>query len=91
MENNVQSLKSQWSDIDFSPYPDTYIKLTDELRRGNDENIDDYDHIFSRLSAQSGETIADIGCGTGGATRALVKSVNQLGKVIGVDKSKTMN
>jgi ubiquinone/menaquinone biosynthesis C-methylase UbiE len=90
MITEVQSLKSQWSDIDFSPDPDTYIKLTDELRHGDDENVRDYSHIFDQLSAQPGEIIADIGCGTGGATRALVKSVDQLEKVIGIDKSKTM-
>jgi arsenite methyltransferase len=90
MEFNGQSLKSQWSDIDFSSDPDTYIRLTDELRRGDDEKVRDYRHIFDHLSAKPGEIIADIGCGTGGATRALVKSVDQLERVIGIDKSKTM-
>ena len=86
-----QSFQSGWVAIDQAPDPQSYIRFMDNYRRGkSDSDPKQYKPIFDLLAVQEGETILDVGCGTGGAVRALAPQVGQRGQVIGIDASATM-
>lgn len=46
--------------------------------------------VFDQLNAQPGESIADLGCGTGQLTEKLKAIVGDSGTVYGIDSSASM-
>lgn len=85
------SFQAGWAAIDQTSDPTAYIRFMDNYRRGkSDSDPEQYKPIFDLLAVQEGETILDVGCGTGGAVRALAPPVGQRGQVIGIDASATM-
>jgi ubiquinone/menaquinone biosynthesis C-methylase UbiE len=85
------SFQSGWAAIDETSDPQSYIRFMDNYRRGlSDSDPAHYRPIFDLLAVQAGEMILDVGCGTGGAVRALAPQVGQQGRVIGIDASATM-
>ena len=86
----LQNLKTAWKTIDQSSDPDSFVRFMDTLRGGKDDHPDQYRAVFELLSVREGERILDIGCGTGGAVRALARLVGASGRVVGVDYSATM-
>ena len=86
----IQNLKTAWMTIDKSTDPDSFVRFMDTLRGGKDDDPDQYRAVFDLLSVSKGERILDIGCGTGGAVRALAPLVGDSGRVVGVDNSATM-
>lgn len=85
------SFQAGWAAIDQTGDPTAYIRFMDNYRRGqSDSDPEQYRAIFDLLAVQEGETILDVGCGTGGAVRALAPQVGQAGQVIGIDVSTTM-
>jgi ubiquinone/menaquinone biosynthesis C-methylase UbiE len=88
---NQQSFKAGWVAIDQTSDPGYYIRFMDTVRQGkSDSDPEHYRLIFDLLAAQEGETILDVGCGAGGAVRALAPQVGSRGRVIGIDVSATM-
>lgn len=86
-----QSFQAGWAAIDQADDPGSYVRFMDKLRRGKrDSDPDQYRLIFALLAAQEGEAILDVGCGTGGAVRALAPQVGSAGRVVGIDYSATM-
>lgn len=86
-----QSFQAGWAAIDQTSDPTAYIRFMDNYRRGKSDSApEQYKPIFDLLAAQEGETILDVGCGTGGAVRALAPQVGHCGRVIGIDASITM-
>jgi ubiquinone/menaquinone biosynthesis C-methylase UbiE len=45
---------------------------------------------YAALDAHEGDHILDVGCGTGEAVQELARRVGGAGKVVGVDRSRTM-
>lgn len=85
------SFQAGWAAIDETSDPQSYIRFMDKYRRGlSDSDPAQYRPIFDLLAVQAGETILEVGCGTGGAVRALAPQVGTQGRVIGIDASATM-
>jgi ubiquinone/menaquinone biosynthesis C-methylase UbiE len=86
-----QSFQAGWAAIDQTRDPTAYIRFMDRYRRGkSDSDPQQYRPIFALLAVQEGEMILDVGCGTGGAVRALASQVGDRGRVIGIDASAIM-
>src|SRR5688572_26216385 len=86
----IPNLKIAWKTIDQSTDPDLFVRFMDTLRGGKDDDPDQYRAVFQLLSVHEGEKVLDVGCGTGGAVRALARQVGNSGVVVGVDYSATM-
>lgn len=85
------NFQAGWAAIDQTSEPNAYIRFMDKYRRGqSDSDPEQYRPIFDLLAVQEGETILDVGCGTGGTVRALAPLVGRHGCVIGIDASATM-
>jgi ubiquinone/menaquinone biosynthesis C-methylase UbiE len=79
-----------WMTVDDADDPKHFIRLMDQARGGNDEAPEQYGNVFRMLDVCEGQNILDVGCGTGGAVRALADQVGGNGKVVGLDNSQTM-
>ena len=85
------NFQAGWAAIDQTSEPNAYIRFMDEYRRGqSDSDPEQYRPIFDLLAVQEGEIILDVGCGMGGAVRALAPLVGRHGRMIGIDASATM-
>ncbi|HLF03530.1 MAG TPA: methyltransferase domain-containing protein [Anaerolineales bacterium] len=84
------TFKSGWAGIDTTPDPQRYVRFMDRLRYHQDDDPAQYEPLFESLNPVAGEHILDVGCGTGGAVRAIARRVAGIGRVIGVDNSATM-
>jgi SAM-dependent methyltransferase len=62
----------------------------DRLRYHQDDDPSQYEPLFESLKPRAEEHILDVGCGTGGAVRAVARRVLGIGRVVGVDNSATM-
>lgn len=76
--------------VDGDADPRRYVRLMDKARGGRDADPAQYRGVFDMLAAVGGERVLDVGCGTGGAVRALAAAVGNLGRVVGLDVSRTM-
>ncbi len=76
--------------IDEADDPEHFVRLMDRQRKGKDDAPDQYDTVTEMLGISEGQRILDVGCGTGGAVRALADRVGASGSVVGVDSSLTM-
>lgn len=87
LENNFINA---WMTIDEANDPEHFVRLMDRQRKGKDDAPDQYDTVIEMLGISEGQRILDVGCGTGGAVRALAGQVGASGSVVGVDSSLTM-
>jgi ubiquinone/menaquinone biosynthesis C-methylase UbiE len=62
----------------------------DMIRGGREDDPERYRSVFDALGVGEGEEVLDVGCGTGGAARALAARFPGVGRVVGIDKSETM-
>lgn len=85
-----QSFQAGWAAIDQTADPAYYIRFMDTVRKGNDSDPEQYRQLFDLLAPQDAEAILDVGCGTGGAVRAVAPHVGNSGRVVGIDYSATM-
>ena len=85
-----QNFKTGWINVDESGDPDYFVRLMDEVRGGKDDDPQQYRTVFDLIEARDGGRFLDVGCGTGGAVRALARLIGGAGRVVGVDKSQTM-
>jgi len=85
----TQPWKVAWGGIDDTAEPGAFVETMD-LYRGEDDDNPAYYPFFPYLNAKEGSRILDVGCGLGGAVRALAPRVGATGRVIGVDRSRTM-
>ncbi len=83
------SYKDGWANIDQTQHPAYYVEFIDQVRL-KDDAPEQYQILFDKLAAQPGETILDVGCGTGGTTRALPQQVDNIGQIVGLDNSRVM-
>jgi ubiquinone/menaquinone biosynthesis C-methylase UbiE len=88
---SVTTYKEGWNSIDRSDDPLGFVRFMDRV------NGDDSEQTFLRLSdtirqleVQPGNQVLEIGCGTGGAARALAHLAGPDGRVTAVDISETM-
>ena len=85
-----KGFKEGWMWVDSDADPRHYVRLMDVARGGREDDPAQYRGVFDALGVGEGERVLDVGCGTGGAVRALAASVPQVGRVVGIDKSETM-
>ena len=90
MTSTQPSFKQGWSTIDQAGDPAGYVRFLDAHRDGRDDDPAHYRAAFDLLDAREGERILDVGCGTGGETRALAPRLGAAGRLVGVDRSATM-
>ena len=83
-----KGFKEGWMDVDADPR--RYLRLLEVARAGHEDDPAQYRNAFEALRASEGGRVLDVGCGTGGAARALAASVPEVEQVVGIDISETM-
>lgn len=76
--------------VDGDADPRHYVRLIDVARGGREDDPVQYRGVFEGLGVRAGERVLDVGCGTGGAARALAATAPGVGSVVGLDLSETM-
>lgn len=83
------SLRNEFASVDRTNDPTDFVRYLDTTRA-----VDFIQEIkqrtFALMELHGGETVADLGCGTGEDVRTLAGMVGPTGRVIGVDLSSTM-
>src|SRR5579859_7646450 len=82
--------KDGWSGIDHTADPEYWVRFMDSIHSGRDEYPDANMGLFEMLQVREGHRVLDVGCGTGGAARAVSYLVKKTGHVVGLDRSETM-
>ena len=85
-----ESFKGSWSNIDQMGDPTEFVRFMDALRPPEADTLQAYQSAVDLLQVVEGDHLLDVGCGTGGAVRALAQLVGSTGRVVGVDNSATM-
>jgi ubiquinone/menaquinone biosynthesis C-methylase UbiE len=85
-----KGFKEGWMTVDGDADPRQYVRLIDVARGGREDEPAQYRGVFEGLGAREGERVLDVGCGTGGAVRALAATAPGLGRIVGLDLSETM-
>ena len=70
--------------------PRHYLWLMDVARGGREDDPEQYRNAFEALCAAEGGRVLEVGCGTGGAARALAAGFPGVERVVGIDVSETM-
>lgn len=86
----VKGFKDGWIAVDAGADPRHYIRLADIARGGCEDDRSQYRNLFETLGPFEGEHVLDVGCGTGGAVRALAANFPGVERVVGIDLSETM-
>src|SRR5689334_11605519 len=84
-----KGFKEGWMAVDGNADPRHFIRLVDIARGGREDDPAQYRSLFEALNPVEGERILDVGCGTGGAVRALANNF-PIARAVGVDLSETM-
>ena len=79
---------NRFHSVDQTTNPDFFIKFVDEGNRL--ETVQTCKKIMSFLNIQQGQSILDVGCGTGDDVLSLAELVGKTGCVVGVDSSENM-
>jgi ubiquinone/menaquinone biosynthesis C-methylase UbiE len=82
-------LRNEFDSVDRTKDPADFVRYLDATR-ATDLIQEIKRRTFALMELHGGETVADLGCGTGEDVRALATLVGQRGKAIGVDVSSTM-
>ncbi len=78
--------KSSWEDVDRSGKVDRYVYALDREKRL--ESIQDYVTLtYEMLEVARGDSVLDVGCGTGDDAVNLYQIVGPNGRVVGIDYS----
>jgi ubiquinone/menaquinone biosynthesis C-methylase UbiE len=85
-----RGFKEGWMAVDGDADPRHYIRLIDVARGWHEDDPVQYRNVFEGLGVRAGERVLDVGCGTGGAARALAAAAPGVGRVVGLDLSETM-
>jgi ubiquinone/menaquinone biosynthesis C-methylase UbiE len=85
-----RGFKDGWMSVDGDADPYYYVRLMDMIRGGREDDPAQYRAVFDALGVVEGGRVLDVGCGTGGAARALAARFPGIGAVVGIDKSETM-
>ncbi|MGH2458083.1 MAG: methyltransferase domain-containing protein, partial [Chloroflexota bacterium] len=83
------SWKDRWGRIDRLGDPARFVRDLDLAHAGR-EGAPAASPFFGFLDAREGNRVLDLGCGLGGAVRALAPRVGSAGRVVGVDNSLTV-
>ncbi len=85
----TSSVESGYSDIDNTCNPTKYVRRLDKQGTSNLwQGIKAQMQYF--LEVGKGDSVIDVGCGTGDDVRAIAEIVGENGRVVGVDGSSTM-
>jgi len=87
--SGLSTWKERWSNIDRLDDPRRFVRDMDVARGSRADDASSYP-FFGFLGAREGNRVLDVGCGLGGATRALAPRVGSTGRIVGVDNSRTM-
>jgi ubiquinone/menaquinone biosynthesis C-methylase UbiE len=80
---------NRFHSVDQTTNPDFFIKFVDEGNRL--ETVQTCKKMMSSfLNIQQGQSILDVGCGTGDDVLSLAELVGKTGRVVGVDSSENM-
>lgn len=88
--------EKEWKNPDVAHDPSSYIRYLDRIFEGMKESgpAKDYKYqVYEMMKIEPGDSIIDVGCGTGDDVYALSKILSQAGKggkVVGVDISESM-
>ena len=86
----LPSFKASWSSIDRSAEPAAFVRFLERVEGAPADESQAYRPLARLLRPDPGQRLLDIGCGLGGATRALARLVGPGGRAVGVDNSATM-
>jgi SAM-dependent methyltransferase len=79
-----------FSDVDRSDDPHSFITYLDKANSNEQVRLTKQWLITDFLKPLNGDHILDVGCGVGHDARRIGKLVGRSGRVVGVDRSKTM-
>jgi ubiquinone/menaquinone biosynthesis C-methylase UbiE len=85
----TESVNAGYADVDRTPDPGSFVRQLDRMT-GSDQVHASKQRTFALLDLRPGSSVLDLGCGTGDDVRALGELVGPRGRVVGVDKSRTM-
>ena len=85
-----ESYRGGWSAVDQSADPGSFVRVLDEVWQDREDDPAEYRTSFLLLDVGPGAQVLEVGCGRGGAARALATRVGSAGRVVGVDNSATM-
>ena len=84
-----KSLRHEFDSVDRTTEPSDFVQYLDTTR-ATDFLQEIKQRTFALMDLHAGESVADIGCGTGEDVRALAARVSPSGRAVGVDISSTM-
>lgn len=87
---SLPSFKASWSSIDRAADPAAFVRFLERFGGATTDDPRAYDPLAALLQPGPGQRILDVGCGLGGATRALALRVGTDGRAVGVDNSATI-
>lgn len=85
----TSSVESGYSNIDNTNNPTKYVRRLDK-QGASDLWLLIKAQMLSLLEVSKGDSVIDVGCGTGSDVRAIAQIVGESGRAVGVDSSTTM-
>ena len=86
----LPSFKAAWGGVDRAADPAAFVRFLDRVADDAAAGPAGADRLAALLDPRPGQRLLDVGCGLGGATRALARLVGPTGRAVGVDNSATM-
>lgn len=78
-----------WGAVDRAA-PDDYVRSLEQVNADRQEDPQSYAWFADLLGVREGHRLLEVGCGLGGASRALSHLVGPSGRVVGIDNSEAM-